>query len=123
MKLIDDFFKIIAQESNDSEFRCEVKLNPDHLIYQVHFPGNPVTPGACLIQMANEILNGHFERTFLLTNAGSIKFKKAISSEEKLSFVFTKTVLDSDSLSTSLSIENEEVQFARMSLTFKTTTS
>ena len=119
MKLIDDFFEIIVQESNDSEFRCEIKLNPDHFIYQVHLPGNPVTPGACLIQMANEVLNSHFGRAYMLTKAGSIKFKKPISPHERLTFVFTKIVSEDDLLSTSLSIENEQVQFARMSLHFR----
>lgn len=125
MKLINDFFYIETsqQPTADSQqlkdFSCQVTLNADHRLYSVHFPGNPVTPGACLVQMANEILNSHFGRTLLLTKASSIKFKKPVSPHDRLTFVFTKNVSEDDHISTSLSIENEEVQFARMSLQFK----
>ena len=132
MKLINDFFytangqeltansqQLTANSQKPTDFSCQVTLNADHRLYSVHFPGNPITPGACLVQMANEILNGHFGRTFLLTKANSIKFKKTVSPHDRLTFVFTKMVFEDDHLSTSLSIENGEVQFARMSLQFK----
>ena len=54
MKLIDDFYKIVLLEKNDDSFSCKVSLNANHGLYRVHFPGNPVTPGVCLIQMASE---------------------------------------------------------------------
>jgi hypothetical protein len=40
-----------------------------------------------------------------------------------LSFVFTKIVFDDNQVSTLLSIENDQGQFARMSLYFKVTSS
>ncbi len=124
MKLINDFFYVTdSGDTSSSEYRCQVTLNADHCLYRVHFPGNPITPGACLIQMASEILGRHFNRVFLLTKAGSIKFKKTISPHEQLSFVFTKIVFDDNQVSTLLSIENDQGQFARMSLYFKVTSS
>ena len=125
MKLINDFFYIETDQGptagcqEPTDFSCPVTLNADHRLYSVHFPGNPVTPGACLIQMANEILNAHFGHNFLLTKASSIKFKKTVSPHDRLTFVFSKMVFVDNNLNTSLSIENEEVQFARMSLQFK----
>lgn len=125
MKLINDFFYVetdlgpTTDSQESTNFSCPVTLNANHRLYSVHFPGNPVTPGACLIQMANEILNGHFGCTFLLTKASSIKFKKTVSPHNRLTFVFTKIGFEDNHLSTLLSIEDGEVQFARMSLQFK----
>ena len=60
MKLINDFFEVIALTPSEGELRCKVKFNPEHFIYKAHFPGNPVTPGVCLVQMAAEILGEQY---------------------------------------------------------------
>ena len=103
MKLVNDFYDIIATASTDDGFRCKVRLNSDHPLYRVHFPGNPVTPGVCLIQIATEILEQEYHKMLLLSKADSIKFKKTVGS-------------DSDCLSTRVSIEDEEAQYVKMSL-------
>ena len=58
MKLENDFFTIENIISVDGEPReVELNLNTSHWVYDAHFPGNPVTPGVCLVQMAAEILS------------------------------------------------------------------
>jgi 3-hydroxyacyl-[acyl-carrier-protein] dehydratase len=116
MKLVNDFYDIIATASTDDGLRCKVRLNSDHPLYRVHFPGNPVTPGVCLIQIATEILEQEYHKMLLLSKADSIKFKKTVGSNGQPTFVFTKTVVDSDCLSTRVSIEDEEAQYVKMSL-------
>ena len=44
MKLINDFFEVIALTPSEGELRCKVKFNPEHFIYKAHFPGNPEAP-------------------------------------------------------------------------------
>ena len=67
MKLINDFFEIVSKESGEGTLKCKVRLHPEHFIYQAHFPGNPVTPGVCLVQMAAEILGKPEEMTTVKT--------------------------------------------------------
>jgi len=31
-----------------------IKLNPDHIVYSGHFPGQPVLPGVCTLQIIKE---------------------------------------------------------------------
>ena len=119
MKLINNFFYIVATESNGTEYRCKVKLNAEHDLYRVHFPGNPVTPGVCLVQMATEILEEKYDRKFLLSSAGSIKFKKTVGPHDEPTFVFTKIVFEDDLLRVNVSVESEDVQYAKMSLRYK----
>ena len=42
--------------SHDGGFSAVVHLNPSSEVYKAHFPGFPVTPGACLFQIALDLL-------------------------------------------------------------------
>lgn len=53
--LLDNFYTILSSESSDSTiWTIQVKLNPGHPVYQGHFPGHPVVPGVCLLQLIKE---------------------------------------------------------------------
>ena len=120
MKLINDFYHIVAAEESEGKYVCKVKLNAAHDIYSVHFPGNPVTPGVCLVQMATEILEQKFNKRYVLSTAVNIKFKRLVAPNDEPSFIFTKIVTEDDLLKTFISIEDEQGQFVKMSLQFKT---
>ena len=116
MKLINDFYHIIATEESGETFVYKVKLNAAHDIYSVHFPGNPVTPGVCLVQMATEMLEQKFGKRFVLSTAVNIKFKRLVAPTDEPSFVFSKIVTEDDLIKTMISIEDEQGQFVKMSL-------
>ena len=118
MKLINDFFEVIALTPSEGELRCKVKINPEHFIYKAHFPGNPVTPGVCLVQMAAEILGEQYHKQFMLSQLKNIKFKKIVEPGDEPTFVFTKLVFDETQLSVQVSIEDEETQYVKMSLLY-----
>ncbi len=56
MNLLNTYFKItgttLSQESLSGKFRVE--LIEEHPVYQGHFPGEPVCPGVCSMQMVKE---------------------------------------------------------------------
>lgn len=118
MKLINDFFEIVSKESAEDTLRCKVRLNPEHYIYKAHFPGNPVTPGVCLVQMAAEILGEEYGKPFMLTLLKNIKFRKIVKPEDEPTFVFTKMAFEGDLFSTIVSVEDEEAQYVKMSLQY-----
>lgn len=49
-----DFYKVNACERTDSGFMFNVSLMPDSEVYEGHFPGKPVAPGVCMMQMVKE---------------------------------------------------------------------
>ncbi len=118
MKLINDFFEISTIESQSDEIRCKVKLNAEHFIYKAHFPGNPVTPGVCLVQMATEILSQEYHQDLVLDVLKNIKFKKIVRPEDEPVFVFTHITADEQQLCASISIENNEELFAKLSVVY-----
>lgn len=121
MKLINDFYHIVATDDSEGKYVCKVKMNAAHNIYSVHFPGNPVTPGVCLVQMVAEMLEQKYSRRFVLSTAVNIKFKRLVSPNDEPSFVFSKIVTEDGLLKTIVSIEDEQGQFVKMSLQYKTT--
>ena len=53
--LLENFYKIIhIKEREDGKQAIEIELNPGHMLYQGHFPGQPVVPGVCTLQMIKE---------------------------------------------------------------------
>jgi 3-hydroxyacyl-[acyl-carrier-protein] dehydratase len=61
---------------------ADIALNPAHEIFKGHFPGQPIVPGVCAIQMIKEVLEGHLLRTTKLINADNIKFLSFINPNE-----------------------------------------
>lgn len=121
MRLINDFFDILETDSVDGTLRCKIRLNADHKIYGAHFPGNPVTPGVCLVQMASEILDQHYSKRFMLNTLINIKFKKAVSPADEPTFVFTKGSFAEQQYKCLVSVEDENAQFVKMSMLFDVT--
>lgn len=119
MILFNDFFNVVDETSGDGVYRCKVKMNAQHGLYKVHFPGNPVTPGVCLVQMATELLERHCQMKLQLSEAVNIKFRKTIGPDEEPTFVFTKVISEENLLKATIIIEDGETQAVKMSLVYK----
>ncbi len=100
-------------------FTVEVILNPNHPIYQAHFPGNPVTPGVCLMQMATELLQSHLCQPLQLIAAANIKFRQPVRPDMRPQFIFKRITKNGERLTTLISIEENDTQYAKMSLEYK----
>ncbi len=72
--LRDSFYNIISIDRNEDGAVAEIALNPGHSIYKAHFPGYPITPGVCIVQIALELMSECAGRDLVLTGAKDIKF-------------------------------------------------
>jgi len=82
--LLGDFFKIIETDysrDNPDSFQVKIELNDKHGIFKGHFPGNPVVPGVCIIQIVKEILTVVLKRKLHLSEGNNIKFISVIKPE------------------------------------------
>lgn len=62
----------ITEENNSVE--AIVELNAKHEIFKGHFPGQPVLPGVCMMQMVREILESFLQQLLQLLKADDIRF-------------------------------------------------
>jgi 3-hydroxyacyl-[acyl-carrier-protein] dehydratase len=96
--LLKKFFSILSVDpygdenqapgNENHKYLVRVEINPGHQIFKGHFPGNPVVPGVCQIQMVTEILEEIFNKKFRLIHADNIKFLSLINPLETGSFSF-----------------------------------
>lgn len=72
--LISSLYTAEQISHTDALVQMEVRYNGSHPIYAGHFPGQPVTPGVCLIHTATELLSKAAGRVLRLSGARQIKF-------------------------------------------------
>jgi 3-hydroxyacyl-[acyl-carrier-protein] dehydratase len=82
MILRNSLYEISAMEMRDGLPVYSISLNADCPIYKVHFPGSPVTPGVCIVQMVEELLEDYLERKVTLSEVKNVKFLYVLSPEE-----------------------------------------
>lgn len=54
MLLENKYFKIEHTQAGDGQAQVHVRLLADCDVYRGHFPGNPVSPGVCNMEMVRE---------------------------------------------------------------------
>jgi 3-hydroxyacyl-[acyl-carrier-protein] dehydratase len=58
---------------------AQVQLNSRHPVFGGHFPGNPILPGVCTVQIIKELLEKAMEQSLIHTKASNIKYLGFIS--------------------------------------------
>ena len=80
--LANDFFTISKLEKEGFEINAELLINANHKIFEGHFPGHPVVPGVCMMQMVKEIIERVIGEKTNLVRAGEMKFLAIIDPKE-----------------------------------------
>lgn len=79
--LLGDFFLLIHEEQTNDTIKVILQFNKNHKIFKGHFPGQPVVPGVCMLQIIKEIIEKSIATKFILRSARSIKFLAVINPE------------------------------------------
>jgi 3-hydroxyacyl-[acyl-carrier-protein] dehydratase len=67
-------FKIEKLENSDNLIKAELSINANSPIFKGHFPGQPVVPGACILQVVKEVLEDALGQSLQIQKAGNLKF-------------------------------------------------
>ena len=79
--MIDYYYTIKSQQTVGNVALFDVILLPECSVYEGHFPGNPVAPGVCNIQMIKEIVERITGKQLLLAYIDRCKFTHLIMPE------------------------------------------
>ena len=79
--LIEGLYKVNKITHNDSEIEALISLNPKHDIFKGHFPGNPIMPGVCMMQVIKELIEEVLKVELFLQTSTNIKFMAKINPE------------------------------------------
>jgi 3-hydroxyacyl-[acyl-carrier-protein] dehydratase len=77
--LLNDFFILDDWQPGNGMARAVLRINWGHPIFEGYFPGRPVVPGGCLLQIVKELLSLAVDSEVRLTRADQVKFISMIS--------------------------------------------
>ena len=120
MQFLDELFFLQSIETTENGFTALLRCNHEHLIFQAHFPGNPITPGACLLQTAGEVLQRQLGRPLYLKSSKNIKYLNMLipAEDKKVRFVFSNLAESETECKAQVVIADEVSVYTKMSLTF-----
>jgi len=63
----------------ETKATANITINKDHIVFKGHFPGNPVMPGVCMMQIIKEITEKIVNKKLFMPSASNIKFMAIIN--------------------------------------------
>lgn len=76
--LLNNFYTIENITRNDNGLQSVIRFNPAHEIFTGHFPGQPVVPGVCMVQIVKEFMESATEQRLLFSKGNQLKFLQLI---------------------------------------------
>jgi 3-hydroxyacyl-[acyl-carrier-protein] dehydratase len=120
-KFLNELYTIKnIQKESVNKLTIQVELNRDHDIFKGHFPGNPVLPGVCTIQILKELLQIHLGKNLNLAKAGTIKYLSFIDpvKNSTINYEIQLNDMGSDRVSCSTTIKFESIVFCSLKSEF-----
>ena len=78
--MLTNFYKVLSVDEQEAgKFTAQVSLNAEHDVFKGHFPGNPVTPGVCMMQIIKDITQEVTGLNLRLQSATNVKFMALIN--------------------------------------------
>jgi 3-hydroxyacyl-[acyl-carrier-protein] dehydratase len=78
--LLKDFYTIKTIEKRNGEnFVVIIRINENHDIFKGHFPGNPIMPGVCMMQIIKELSEQFTQSSLIMQTLSSVKFTALIN--------------------------------------------
>ena len=119
--LIEGLYTVTDFEFEGQELLAEIHLNKDHDIFNGHFPGNPVMPGVCMLQIIKELTERATSKNLFLAMSSNIKFMAIINPDTNPDLLLKISVVEDDE---HIKIKNvssfNETVALKLNATFKT---
>jgi 3-hydroxyacyl-[acyl-carrier-protein] dehydratase len=79
--LLNNLYTLLSFRFSEDKtnITASILLNSEHPVFKGHFPGNPILPGVCTVQIIRELVESALGRELTLSRAGSIKYIGFIS--------------------------------------------
>jgi 3-hydroxyacyl-[acyl-carrier-protein] dehydratase len=80
--LLNKLYTLTKQESENGKVSAMISFNRAHPIFEGHFPGHPVVPGVCMMQIVREIMEIEVGQKLRLALGDNLKFLSIINPDE-----------------------------------------
>jgi 3-hydroxyacyl-[acyl-carrier-protein] dehydratase len=72
--LLNDLYTIQSLVEAENKIQAVIRLSEGHAIFRGHFPGQPVLPGVCMMEIIADITGEYLQRSFRISAGPMIKF-------------------------------------------------
>lgn len=99
MILKNELYTVTGTNVTDTTAEYNLEMNAGHFIYKAHFPGQPITPGVCIVQIAKELLEDYVQKPLEIVKIKNVKFLSVITPDDTTSVTYqlAKVAIDEDS--------------------------
>ncbi|EMQ96080.1 (3R)-hydroxymyristoyl-[acyl carrier protein] dehydratase [Xanthomarina gelatinilytica] len=94
--LLKDFYTITQLTVKDHLATAHITINKNHEAFKGHFPGNPVTPGVCMMQIIKELTEQIVDKKLFMESASNVKFMAIINPEKTPDLVLELDIAQTD---------------------------
>ena len=121
MILLNDFYTIQGRTSAPGVVKATISINKKHRILEGHFPGLPVVPGVCMLQIVREIMQVNSNKALKITEADNMKFLSVINPEQNADVEVTINYTeDAGKFSINATLFSATVTFFKLKATLQT---
>jgi 3-hydroxyacyl-[acyl-carrier-protein] dehydratase len=116
-----NFFTIASIKTETQSAKAVLEINAAHEIFNGHFPGTPVVPGVCMMQMVKEILEDILAGETRMIKAEHIKFLNVINPQQtsSVNLDLKYSITDNKHASVIASLFNDEIVYFKFKGVFK----
>lgn len=84
MILKNYLYKVINVNESPERVTYSLSLNQECPIYKAHFPNMPITPGVCIIQVVEELLEDHLKMNLQTAGVKNAKFLRVLKPTDEV---------------------------------------
>ncbi|MGB7395248.1 MAG: 3-hydroxyacyl-ACP dehydratase [Pricia sp.] len=118
--LIKELYEIASFTENDGLVEAAVKLNKNHKVFKGHFPGNPIMPGVCMVQLVKELTEKSLKKELFLSTVSNVKFMAIINPEKNETIQVTLAISEEEgSIRVKNTVSFEDTLALKLNATFK----
>jgi len=121
MKLLGDFYSMENLDTADGQIRATLHINVNHNIFNGHFPGQPVVPGVCMMQMIREIFESVVKKNVYVRRAAQAKFLAMIDPRitTSLSAIIAYQTSEEGKFQINASLSGDDITFFKYKASFE----
>ncbi|WP_426670197.1 hypothetical protein ACPPVU_02915 [Mucilaginibacter sp. McL0603] len=118
--ITNDLFSIDKVIHEDGAISVILSINPDSEILKGHFPGHPVVPGACMLQVVKEVLENALNHPVRQKKADQLKFMIMIDPTKTLTVALDITYkkAEDDSIVVTAKLSNPDALYFKFQGSF-----
>jgi 3-hydroxyacyl-[acyl-carrier-protein] dehydratase len=106
----NEIFKVLDLIHSDGKAEAVLMVNDASEILAGHFPGQPVVPGACILQLVKDVLETALNSKLRLKTAQQMKFMNMVipGDDQRLRLSISYGNLDEGSFAVQAALDNNE---------------